>query len=107
MATRPKTTRLSADVTKPQPTSAGDAPADTWDEKERASSARPNKAAAAAAGHQTVNAVVPTDPIPTPETPTDPRTETYTVYDANGVAVEVTRNLETGVTTVTPAEPEG
>lgn len=96
----PKTTRLSNDVTKPQPTAAGDAPADTWDPKERASSARPDKAAAAAAGSQTVNAVVPVDPIPTPTPPVGGRTETYTVIDANGNEVEVTRNIETGVTTV-------
>ena len=48
MATRPKTTRLSNDVTKPQPTATGDAPADTWDPAERATSVRPDKAAAAA-----------------------------------------------------------
>lgn len=106
---RPKTTRLSSDVTKPQPTSAGDAPADTWDEKERATSVRADKAAAAAEGHQTVNAVVPTDPIPTPEPPADGgRTETYTVYDAQGNAVEVTHNVDTGETSVGAEEqPEG
>lgn len=95
----PKTTRLSADVTKPQPTAAGDAPADTYDPKERASSVRPDKAAAAAAGHQTVNAVVPVAPIPDPVVPVGGRTETYTVYNDSGEAVEVTRNIETGVST--------
>lgn len=114
MATRkqPKTTRLSDDVTKPQPTDPGDAPADTFDEKERATSVRPDKAAAAAAGHATVNAVVPGDPI-TEESPTSQgRTETYTVYDNDNKPVEVTRDLDTGETTVTPGEdpepdPEG
>lgn len=96
----PKTTRLSNDVTKPQPTAAGDAPADTYDPKERASSARPDKAAAAAAGHLTVNAVVPVDPIPTPAPPVGGRTETYTAYNAQGEAVEVTRNVESGSSTV-------
>lgn len=100
---RPKTTRLSADVTKPQPTAAGDAPADTWDEKERASSARPDKASAAVGGHQTVNAVVPAAPIPTPAPPANPRTETFSAFNAQGVEVTVTRNVETGATTVAPA----
>jgi len=98
----PKTTRLSSDVTKPQPTAGGDAPADTWDPKERASSVRPDKAAAAAAGHQTVNAVVPVEPIPTPPVPTGGRTETYTVYNDSGEAIEVTRNIESGVTGIVP-----
>lgn len=104
MATRgPKTTRLSADVDKPQPTAAGDAPADTWDEKERAHSVRPDKAAAAAAGHQTVNAVIPGDPIPEPETPTGGvRVETYTTYDNDGNPVEVSHDLDTGEVTVVP-----
>lgn len=98
----PKTTRLSSDVTKPQPTASGDAPADTWDPKERATSARPDKAAAAAAGHQTVNAVVPIDPIPDPAPPADPRTETYTVTGPDGKPVTVTHNIDTGVTTAAP-----
>lgn len=97
----PKTTRLSKDVTKPQPTASGDAPADTWDPKERASSARPDKAAAAADGHLTVNAVVPVDPIPDPVAPVDPRTETYTVTGPDGKPVTVTHNIDTGVTEVT------
>ena len=59
MREAPKTTRLSSDVTAPQPTATGDAPADTWDPDERAVSVTPDKAAAAAAGHLTVNAVVP------------------------------------------------
>lgn len=100
----PKTTRLSNDLTKPQPTAAGDAPADTWDPKERASSAKPDKGAAAAAGHQTVNAVVPVDPIPTPAPPVEGgRTETYTAYDAQGNEVDITHNVDTGATTVVPA----
>ena len=102
MATRkqPKTTRLSDDVTKPQPTDPGDAPADTFDEKERATSVHPDKAAAAAAGHATVNAVVPGDPITEEEPVSQGRTETYTVYDNDNQPVEVTRDLDTGETTV-------
>lgn len=102
MATKkqPKTTRLSDDVTKPQPTDAGDAPADTFDEKERATSVRADKAAAAADGHLTVNAVVPGDPIVDEEPETQGRTETYSAYDNDGNEVEVTRDLDTGETTV-------
>ena len=101
MATKaPKTTRLSADVTKPQPTAPGDAPADTYDPKERASSVTPDKAAAAKAGHQSVNAVVPVDPIESEEVTGGTRTQTYTVHDETGKEVQVTHDLDTGVTTV-------
>lgn len=95
----PKTTRLSNDLTKPQPTAGGDAPADTWDPAERATSARPDKAAAAAAGHQTVNAVVKAGTVPS-TVPTGIRTETYTAYGPSGAPVEVTHNYDTGATTV-------
>src|SRR5690625_651958 len=102
MATKkqPKTTRLSDDVTKPQPTDAGDAPADTFDEKERATSVRPDKSAAAAAGHKTVNAVVPAEPIADDAPTSQGRTETYTIYDNDNQPIEVTRDLDTGETTV-------
>lgn len=102
MATRPKSTKLSNDLTKPQPTAAGDAPADTWDPSERAHSARPDKAAAAAAGHQSVNAVVPGTPLPS-TAPTGTRTETYTTVGPDGKAVEVTHNYDTGETTKAPS----
>jgi len=106
MATKkhPKTTRLSDDVTKPQPTDAGDAPADTFDEKERATSVPADKKAAAADGHLTVNAVVPGDPIVDEEPESQGRTETYTAYDNDGNEVEVTRDLDTGK--VTPVEED-
>ena len=91
--------RLSDDVTKPQPTAPGDAPADTMDPKERAVSVRPDKAAAAAEGHQTVNAVVPGDPI-VEVLPTGTRTETYTVTKPDGTTAQVTHNYDTGKTEV-------
>lgn len=96
-------TKLTNDLTKPQPTAAGDAPADTTDPKERASSARPDKAAAAAAGHQTLNAVVPVAPLPDSAPVSTGRTESYTAYDADNKPVEVTRDLDTGETVVAPA----
>lgn len=105
MATK-GSSRLSADVTKPQPTGSGDAPADTMDPKERAVSVRPDKAAAAAEGHQTVNAVVPGEPIPTEEAPTETRTETYLVHKPDGTTAQVTHNYDTGKTEVV-VEEEG
>lgn len=106
MATRPKTTRLSNDVTKPQPTASGDAPADTWDENERASSVRPDKAAAARAGYQTVNAVVKAGEVPSDAPAGGVRTETYTAYRQDGTEVTVSHDLDTGETTVSePVAP--
>lgn len=98
---RPKTTKLSNDTTKPQPTAAGDAPADTWDPKERASSAQADKKAAGAAGHQSVNAVTKVGDFPD-RAPTGSRSETYTSVDATGTEVTVTHNYDTGETTVEP-----
>ena len=103
MATRPKTTRIADDTTQagPQTTSAGDAPADTYDDHERVSSAQTDKAAAAAAGHLVVNAVEPVESYE-PPTPSGTRTETVTLYDNNNQPVEATYNYDTGETTVTP-----
>ena len=96
----PKTTRIADDTSQdvPQTTDAGDAPADTYDPNERVSSAQTDKAAAAAAGHLTVNAVEPVESY-TPATPSGSRTETITVYDADNKPVEVTYNYDTGETT--------
>lgn len=102
---RPKTTKLSNDTTKPQPTAPGDAPADTWDPKERASSAAPDKKAAGEAGHQTVNAVTKLGDFPTNE-PTGTRSETYQAFDGAGNPVTVTHNYDTGVTSVEAAGGE-
>lgn len=101
----PKTTKYDDEtLTKPQSTSPGDAPADTYDPKERVSSARPDKAAAAAAGHQTVNAVVEVAPVPT-VTPSGSRSEVYTTNRPDGTKVWVTRNYDTGVSTVSTTDP--
>ncbi len=98
----PKTTRLSNDVTKPQPTDPGDAPADTFDPKERASSVTPDKAAAAADGFQTVNAVIKAGDIPV-DVPEGERSETYNAFNGAGVEVVVTHNYDTGITSSVPA----
>ena len=96
---RPRTTRLSTDNTKPQPTAPGDAPADTYDAKEKASSVTPDKKAAAEAGHQSVNAVTKVGDYPE-EAPTGDRTETYTAFNGAGEQVTVTHNYDTGVTSI-------
>lgn len=100
----PKTTRLSDDVTKPQPTDPGDAPADTFDPNELATSVSPDKAAAAADGHQTVNAVIKSG-THSPVVPSGTRTETYKAFRGDNVAVDVSHNYDTGVTSVTPVTP--
>lgn len=96
---RPRTTRLSTDNTKPQPTAPGDAPADTYDPKEKASSVTPDKKAAAEAGHQSVNAVTKVGDYPE-VVPTGERTETYTAFNGAGEQVTVTHNYDTGVTSI-------
>lgn len=101
----PKTTVIKDDnLDGPQSTSPGDAPADTHDPKERVSSGRPNKAAAAAAGKQTVNAVEHVEDIAAPA-PGPARNETYTQVRSDGTEVTVTRNITTGVTTVAEPDP--
>lgn len=102
----PKTTNLTDDTTvdAPQSTDAGDAPADTYDASERVSSTAPDKATAATAGHQSVNAVQVTGTVPD-TTPTGTRTETYTQVQPDGTEVTVTHNYDTGETTVAPVAP--
>lgn len=98
----PDETRLDEHLDAPSTTAPGDGPADTTDPDERASSATPDKGASAAAGHGTVNAVVP---VPK-KTVTKragggkERTETYPAVRPDGKEVTVTRNIETGESTV-------
>lgn len=103
---RPKTTRIADDTTQvaPQTTDAGDAPADTFDPLERVSSASPDKAAAAASGHLTVNAVEPVDSIPA-STLSGHRVQLVTSYDASGNAVTLVHDYDQG-TTAAPVDHE-
>ncbi|MDX2551332.1 hypothetical protein [Streptomyces stelliscabiei] len=97
----PTETRLDEHLDKPSTTAPGDGPADTTDPEERASSATPDKGAAAQAGHGTVNAVVPVPAKKTAAARKDKdRTETYTALKPDGAEVTVTRNIETGESTV-------
>lgn len=94
-------TRLDKDNTKPSTTEPGDGPADTTDPKERASTVGGDKAAAAADGHLTVNAVVPVEPVPdAPAVEGKARIEKYKATRPDGTEVTVTHNLDTGETKV-------
>lgn len=110
----PKETRLDEDVTKPSTTAPGDGPADTTDPTERASTVGGDKAAAAQAGHLTVNAVVPV-PDESAEvkamrelaadqgdsdSPKGGRVEKYQAVKPDGTVVTVTHNIDTGETSV-------
>lgn len=96
-------TTLDSDVTKPSVTAPGDGPADTTDPTELASSANPDKAAAAQAGHGTVNAVVKTGTAPRASRKGKDRVETYEATRPDGTKVKVTRNIETGKSEVSGA----
>lgn len=113
----PQETRLDNDVTKPATVAVGDAPADTTDPTERASTVGGDKAAAAAEGHLTVNAVLPVDEekwrkglgLTPGDTAADDsegrnkdghRIETYPMVRPDGTEVTVTHNIDTGETSV-------
>lgn len=105
MATRKKTeesTTLDSHLDKPSVTAPGDGPADTTDPTEIASSATPDKAAAAKAGHGTVNAVVKVGEVPETNTVAekDQRVEKYKATRPDGTVVTVTHNIDTGATSV-------
>ena len=95
----PKTTRIADDTTQsaPQTTAPGDAPADTWDPLERVSSAATDKAAAAASGYQTVNAVEPATSAVFPS-PVDAAGVRYSINTVG--TTKVAHNVDTGVTTI-------
>ncbi|MEU3000184.1 hypothetical protein ABZ684_21895 [Streptomyces sp. NPDC006995] len=100
-STPPDETRLDAHVDAPSTTAPGDGPADTTDPSERATSATPDKGAAAQAGHGTVNAVVPVPKRTAAKRAGKDRTETYTALRPDGTEVTVVRNVETGESSVT------
>ncbi|REK74100.1 hypothetical protein DX116_08975 [Aeromicrobium endophyticum] len=88
----------------PSVTAPGDGPADTTDASEIASSAAPDKGAAAKGGNLTVNAVVKVGEAAkvAPAQAGAPRIETYKATKPNGDVVTVTHNLDTGATSVEP-----
>lgn len=96
-STQDKQTTADTHVDAPATIEPGDAPADTTDPDERVSSVTPDKAAAAAEGHQTVNAAVKVgeNDGPTRDTSND-RIEKYEAVRPDGTTVTVERNIETG-----------
>lgn len=95
-----KQTRLDKDNTKPSTVAPGDAPADTTDPSEQASTVGGDKRAAAEAGHLTVNAVAPVEPQPQAAREGKDRIEKYKATRPDGSEVTVTHNLDTGETSV-------
>lgn len=91
-------TTLDSNVSKPSTTAPGDGAADTTDPNERASSVTPNKAAAAAAGHETVNAVVPLKTNVAGRPTAEARFETYETTTPAGDKITIRRNINTGAT---------
>lgn len=93
----PGKTRLDSHVDAPSSSTPGEAPHDTTDPNERATTVLPSGAAmakVAAAGEQTVNTAVP---LPKAEAPAGkPRLEVYEAYAPNGDKVKVEHNLDTG-----------
>lgn len=98
MPRNPSKTRLDNDITKPSTTRPGDAPYDTTDPEEMATSVMPQPGAQALLEGR-VNAVLP---LPKPEVPArdskNDRTESYEVTGPDGKPVKVKHNLETGET---------
>lgn len=96
-----ETTTLDSHIDAPSVTAPGDGPADTTDPTERATSVSPDKAAAAADGHLTVNAVVPVpEPAELGGDKAEDRIEKYKATRPDGTVVTVTHNLDTGESTV-------
>ncbi|MCC3276379.1 hypothetical protein LJ753_10905 [Arthrobacter sp. zg-Y20] len=93
------TTTLDSDVTKPSVTAPGDGPADTTDPTETAHSVQPSPGEEAIKTG-TVNAVKPGLKRTVPKTTRKPRTESYTATRPDGTEVTVTRNIETGESSV-------
>ncbi len=92
-------TKLDDDTTKPATVQPGDAPADTTDPAEIAQSTPPQPGDdAKAAG--TVNAVTPAAKPKTTARKGKERTEKYTAVRPDGSEVKITRNIETGETSV-------
>ena len=93
------TTTLDSDVTKPSVTAPGDGPADTTDPTEVAVSVTPQPGEEALAVG-TVNAVKKVaSPVGERDGSSD-RVEKFKATRADGSEVTVSRNLETGVSTI-------
>lgn len=92
-------TRLDTDVNTPATTAPGDAPADTTDPTERASTVIPQPTPETLLVG-TVNGVLPLPPVEQPADDGDARWEEYPATRPNGDKVTVRHNLDTGETQV-------
>lgn len=94
-------TTLDSDVTKPQVTAPGDAPYDTTDPSEFASTVTPQPGKEALKAG-TVNGAVPIDaPNQAVEVPEDEaRFEEYDAVKPDGTKIRVRRNIETGASSI-------
>jgi hypothetical protein len=94
-----ETTTLDSDVTKPSVTAPGDGAADTTDPTEIAVSVPPQPGPEAVEVG-TVNAVKPVKRTVAERDSSSDRTEKYEAVKPDGTKVTVTRNIETGETSV-------
>jgi hypothetical protein len=100
-------TTLDNDISKPAQSEPGDGPADTTDPLERASTVVPRPGPEALRAG-TVNSQLPLEPIPAAAKRSgQARTEEYDAVDANGRAVRVKRNLETGESRIVESTATG
>ena len=94
--TQEEKTTLDSDITKPSVTVPGDAPADTTDPTERASTVTPQPGEEALKTG-VVNGVVPLPKLEEPERDeSQDRTEEYEAVKPDGSKVTIVRNIETG-----------
>lgn len=99
-AKNPSETKLDDNVTEPATTAPGDAPADTTDPSERASTVVPQPSPEALMAG-TVNAVAKMPDIPAaPVVKGGERVETYEAVRPDGTKVTVEHDLDTGATRI-------
>ncbi|WP_295821562.1 hypothetical protein [uncultured Microbacterium sp.] len=100
----PTETRLDDNVTEPSTVAPGDAPADTTDPTEIATTVTPNPSAQAIA-EGTVNGAIKVDkPAAAKSTKTKHRFEEYNATKPDGTVVRVRRNIDTGESALVDAE---
>ncbi len=93
----PEETRLDDFNDAPSTVVPGEAPYDTKDPLERATTVLPDIGAAVRAGHRTVNVAIPLpEPEQVRESEEEDRYERYEVQHPSGRYVVVERNMETG-----------
>jgi len=92
-------TKLDDNVSEPSTVQPGDAPADTTDPTEQASTVTPTPSAEALK-QGTVNGVLPIPKVSKPKSTSKDRFEEYDAEKPNGEVVRIKRNIETGATEI-------